>query len=101
MSKIRSVCARIGTSGGPASKDDPPGVVEQPANTPPPSSDACSSPRRLSPPCSPTSHLLQLAEASKIAPLCLLKTYGPPVGKQFQRFVSWQSTSPYLDIPPA
>src|ERR1700730_5206167 len=47
MSKIRSVRARIGTSGGAASKDDPPGAVEQPANIPLASSDARSRPRRF------------------------------------------------------
>src|ERR1700704_2914424 len=67
MSKIRSVRARIGTSGGAASKDDPPGAVEQPASTPLPSSDARSRPRRLICALSPNVHpLSNLAEASQI-----------------------------------
>ena len=50
----RRRCRRSGRSArgsaraaGAASKDDPPGAVEQPASTPLPSSDARSSPRRL------------------------------------------------------
>src|SRR4029077_9074221 len=64
MSKIRSIRARIGTSGGAASKDDPPGAVEQPANMPP-VSEACSSPRRPMRPLSPTLVLSSLAEGAK------------------------------------
>ena len=64
MSKIRSVRARIGTSGGAASKDDPPGAVEQPASMPLPSSDACSSPRRLIHFCA-TAHPLHSTEAAE------------------------------------
>ena len=64
MSKIRSVRARSGTSDGPASTDDPPGAVEQPANAPAPSSEACSSPRRLIP-LWRTAHPLHATEATK------------------------------------
>ena len=43
MSKMRSVRARMGASGGAGSKDEP-DVVEQPASAP--ANEACSSPRR-------------------------------------------------------